>query len=1820
MKRLLLLLGIVLSFVASGFEANAAPITATSQFNNAKCYTVRTSTRGAWYYNSSSDWFCSTSNTTNPTGSWGNSVTVSSTDTYQQWAFLSYEGNLYAYNVGGQKFMAKDGTMSSTPSDPIFFKACANTSLQGSYPLVAYFDATHYVNFGGNYNVAINSWGANDSEHDEGCSLAIEEAASFTNTAAMAALEAAFGGGGDTPTESSTATITMTYGHGSLSGNTWTSNASSGLAGVTITSSGSSMATNGTSSTSYYYMTPASNTTTYNYTISAPSGWKLKGYSITFKSGRSSSWYYVYGKTGTGVTTSDYTARATSTAQTMSLTGQDAEQLYFSFRNGNSNSSQRVVITAFTIELEKAGIDADVSWSAATGSVDTDTEVSNYPTLNNNSNVVVTYSSSNTAVATINGAGVITPVGPGTTTITASWAQQAVGTQKYLAGSTSYTLTVTGSYAAGLEWRNGTTTVTSYTVRSTAVNPTFPEVYNPNNLTGLTYTSAKPEIATVDANGNVTLVGSGTVKIKVTSPAQTVGSKQFKAGEATYKLTVVYVDPEQGTVETAEGTFFPTLGEQWGNVLNVFYDVNKDGRYYPEDQDWIDHGFNPDDIAFVRSHVRKRERILATTADHSVKSTNYWKQNRTMFYNVPSGVEKGYSNGYPSASASDDNFSMWNYVDLFGSWNHGIGHAPGSWTDAAHKNGVNISGGIIFFDDQSGYQSYVNGVRGKDNTEPSGFKYVRAIISMLMYFGQEGISFNYEYGSPGEEDQRAFMTAIYDLAADRGYTADCRFNLYSFNSSYSSDSRYAEWGTKGDGRVTDIMLNYASSDFTSQAAASKTNFANQVGDEYADRIYAGVWIVSMARTYSRLSGNDVGIALWGEHNASRFWTYNTGNTPQEFMENYVELLENGFSGANRNPNNTPTVQDNNTSADWGNRLAGFHGMASFMAERSSVVGDLPFQTHFQLGNGFRYNYKGKKTGGAWYNMATQDIVPTYRWLVVNDASASTKVTNTSIVPRFSFDDAFLGGTMLKITGAGSTAGDIVLFKSNITPSAGNVIAKIAVKTPDGAGATNMQLKLQVNGTWKTYPVGSTEGTTWEEKTIKLSDISAGDVIQNIALRMTTVNTATKIYVGKLELNDDCKATPFGVKNLQAKIYNEKKTSMSIKAWWEIDKEADIYGHVYNDELNIDHFELFYKPFEAGDVVEVSRSSQWATLAPNIVVGENDDPWIGVRSVSTDLKTYSDVVWIHVGHNLDASGNLYGDGYGYPTLSSYGSGGNESDWIQYVKLMTAYTEGASVQNIDYDISSNAPDPYVGSTNPNCPPINLAGAELPANILADITAYETADQYCLKVNPGDNIDFYFTHQDQQGGNSLSYGILSVFADWYGLGNYADDPTYSIGTPRQKQTVAPYYQSGIGTANCLRYFNFTVPDDAKPGKSHLRLVFNDAWSGQPGPTQATTKGWAIDFPMEVMDIGQTVGISPSEVGKDQGQAATPEGLPGAPVSTWSNILDGTAYYITDYTTSSAPVVLYNNNGDLTGVASTGTAQESLDDGNVQDLYNTRFVARRQGDQIMFVNGHGEYLGTADLTVDYSSSENEGTAVDGNIVGNNRLIYINGRPMLLESASYPQSVTLRPTQCITIEGITDLIGVATWSAPYETVLPDGIEAYGINTNDDRFGYLEKLELTNAAGDRVVPANAGVLLVTVNPDLPETGLTYQMVPAKSSAATDAASNSMGAQTAKTYDLNVAPPSLYYILGAKDGTSATRKLYRAKNSGNKLGANKAYLIPAATSASSLSLVFKGGATGIGRVVEGIDPEAPAYDLQGRRISKDGFKGVYIQNGRKVVKF
>lgn len=84
---------------------------------------------------------------------------------------------------------------------------------------------------------------------------------------------------------------------------------------------------------------------------------------------------------------------------------------------------------------------------------------------------------------------------------------------------------------------------------------TPPTFNNPNGL-DITWTSSNPEIATVDQEGNVEIVGGGTVYIYAKAEDQTVNGVDYKGAEVRYQLTATAV----GNSLAAMAKWAPKLG------------------------------------------------------------------------------------------------------------------------------------------------------------------------------------------------------------------------------------------------------------------------------------------------------------------------------------------------------------------------------------------------------------------------------------------------------------------------------------------------------------------------------------------------------------------------------------------------------------------------------------------------------------------------------------------------------------------------------------------------------------------------------------------------------------------------------------------------------------------------------------------------------------------------------------------------------------------------------------------------------------------------------------------------------------------------------------------------------------------------------------------------------------------------------------------------------------------------------------------------------------------------------------------------------------
>lgn len=202
------------------------------------------------------------------------------------------------------------------------------------------------------------------------------------------------------------------------------------------------------------------------------------------------------------------------------------------------------------------------------------------------------------------------------------------------------------------------------------------------------------------------------------------------------------------------------------------------------------------------------------------------------------------------------------------------------------------------------------------------------------------------------------------------------------------------------------------------------------------------------------------------------------------------------------------------------------------------------------------------------------------------------------------------------------------------------------------------------------------------------------------------------------------------------------------------------------------------------------------------------------------------------------------------------------------------------------------------------------------------------------------------------------------------------------------------------------------------------------------------------------------------------------------------------------------------------------------------------------------------------------------------------------LEEVSYPNTVTFNTVT--DVEGVSNL---ATFSAPFATVVPEGVTAYYVSTADNTKATMKAIEAGKA-----IPAKSGVILTST------TGEEATMIPATTETAADLTGNKLGnsAGAAKTI---AEGDNAYILAGGTDGTA----FYKGKV-GTTLGMNKAYLtfVTVSGGEQAISMNFGGNVTGINQIVNAEQNNAPVYDLTGRRVVRTVKGGLYIKGGNKFI--
>ncbi len=200
------------------------------------------------------------------------------------------------------------------------------------------------------------------------------------------------------------------------------------------------------------------------------------------------------------------------------------------------------------------------------------------------------------------------------------------------------------------------------------------------------------------------------------------------------------------------------------------------------------------------------------------------------------------------------------------------------------------------------------------------------------------------------------------------------------------------------------------------------------------------------------------------------------------------------------------------------------------------------------------------------------------------------------------------------------------------------------------------------------------------------------------------------------------------------------------------------------------------------------------------------------------------------------------------------------------------------------------------------------------------------------------------------------------------------------------------------------------------------------------------------------------------------------------------------------------------------------------------------------------------------------------------------------LEEVSYPNTVTFNNVS--DVEGVSNL---ATFSAPFATVVPEGVTAYYVSTADNTKATMKAIDAGKA-----IPAKAGVILTST------TGDEATMIPATTETAAELTGNKLGNSAGA--DKTIAESDNAYILA--NGANGTA-FYKG-TIGSTLKANKAYLTLDVIGGEAISMNFGGNVTGINQIVNAEQNNAPVYDLTGRRVVRTVKGGLYIKGGNKFI--
>lgn len=591
-------------------------------------------------------------------------------------------------------------------------------------------------------------------------------------------------------------------------------------------------------------------------------------------------------------------------------------------------------------------------------------------------------------------------------------------------------------------------------------------------------------------------------------------------------------------------------------------------------------------------------------------------------------------NALPNGVFDSEVFSMWSYVTHWGNWTSPLGRIPAAFLDVAHKNGVGVSGvaSIPNASLSASWAACLKGLASLDVDKTSKF---------LQYYGIDGLGYNSEFygGGPYVKGVRTFhaalvkkMLPVNPIFENFWYDGTNDYGQVSFDGGLGNHNK----DTFGDSKNvrTSLFFNY---NWNRGQLAPSVEFAEKLGRDPLD-LYCGVNMQGGqpgGTSWPLLVDQRVSIGLWGAHSQNMFWESRSelGSSDDKKQFAYLRRTECYFGGGNRNPVITPSVKSMHQYTAYNPQ---WHGMAAFMTARSPLSWDLaeePFITYFNLGNGKFFNLNGeRKVSSPWYNVGMQDYLPTWHFWFADKLLGRTAadVPATGLDAQFVWDDAYFGGSTLKISG--TTANEYLhLFKTKYALEKGDVIT---VRYKLNEGATDLDLVLSAEGSESTgvaYNLCKADRVAdvneWVKQTFTVGSDFDGKTLALVALNFKNAKNA-EVLLGEFSIVRGNYATPAApvIDAANTKMLYNSKAGMDAKIIFNMPNNKAAGEPCYNLDVKTSHFRL-YAQEEGKEPMLMGTTTSWAGLYYSIPTTKaNAKVRLGVSAVALDHKTESEIAW------------------------------------------------------------------------------------------------------------------------------------------------------------------------------------------------------------------------------------------------------------------------------------------------------------------------------------------------------------------------------------------------------------------------------------------------------------------------------------------------------------------------------------------------------------------------------------------------------------------